>query len=256
MRTVAPDHAGRRRSGAARSRGRAPRPDGAPGVRSSSGAEAGGRRRARAPSTSKNVPETRSASTLSVCAPDGEVHGGRPVGQHAGEHGVVVAQVRVHRVGQRREVSRLWLRLRPEKGPGASSTTSRSGSARAAGDSTWSIRPKIAVLAPMPRARVSTTTTVKPGFFGERSQREPHVLAKALHGILPQPALAKSVPDGFARRFSDLRRRGRPDLRRPWDATVPRADTRPCAAVAGRSHSNPRRSRHCAPPAARGTRLE
>ena len=58
----------------------------------------------------------------------------------------------------------LW--VEPEEVPGPSSITSRSGSSTGRSRRrTWSIRVKIAVLAPMPRARVSTTTRVKAGFF-------------------------------------------------------------------------------------------
>ena len=54
----------------------------------------------------------------------------------------------------------------PEKGPGALITTSRSGrSTGSARSITWSIRLKIAVLAPLPRASVSTTIAAKAGFF-------------------------------------------------------------------------------------------
>ena len=54
----------------------------------------------------------------------------------------------------------------PENGPGACSTTSRSGrSTGSARSITWSSRVKIAVLAPLPRASVRTTIAAKAGFF-------------------------------------------------------------------------------------------
>ncbi len=54
--------------------------------------------------------------------------------------------------------------VRPRKVPGPSSWTSSPGASTASARSTtWSSREKIAVLAPMPRPSVSTTTAVKPG---------------------------------------------------------------------------------------------
>ena len=99
-----------------------------------------------------------------------------------------------------------WDDERPEKGPGASSTTSRCASATGSRrNRTWSISPKIAAFAPMPRASVITTTAVNPGFLANDRKRETDVVAQAVHRSSPHTGMANSMPSAFRASVSDLR---------------------------------------------------
>ena len=136
----------------------------APGVRSSSSLRrrpAAGRR----PSTPKNVPETSTPSTWSVWFPT-VTCSGAVYSASAPSKASLLSRSSTN-IGCDRGVSvSLWLCVAPEEGPGASTTTSRSGSFTGSRrNSTWSMSVKIAVLAPMPRARVRITTSVKPGLL-------------------------------------------------------------------------------------------
>src|SRR5688572_29588449 len=114
------------------------------------------------------------------------------------------------------------------------------------------MRPKMAALAPIPRARVSTTTAVKPGFFeNERSAKRTSWRRRSM--VPPAPGMAKSVPCAFRPPARDLRpavfgrhtgRGIRPSHNRtPW----------PCAGPAP-AHQ-PRVRQGIVPPRPRGTAI-
>ena len=159
----------------------------APGVRSSSGPRSRPDRRREAEHREIRARDEVGVDGLGLRA-DREVHRGRPVGEDAGEHGVAGRAAPRTSAATAGSGSRTAVEVRPENGPGASRTTSRRASATGSRrKSTWSMRPKMAAFAPMPRARVTTTTAVKPGFFGERSQGETDVVAQAVHRSSPRP---------------------------------------------------------------------
>ena len=113
-----------------------------------------------APSTSNVLPETISATTRSPGVADAERHAGRGAGDERAEAGVALLQVAEHRVRERAVQRRCGRGTCPARRAAPGRPALDTASARS---TTWSSSEKIAVLAPMPRASVRTTTSGNPG---------------------------------------------------------------------------------------------
>ena len=160
----------------------------------------GGRRASRSTCRRRDRP-----ATSSVCPPAPRWMEAPVLGEHAREHAVAVAQTLEHRVGHRREGVGVAGRPCRRRAPGRRAATSRSGSCTGRSrTSTWSISEKIAVLAPMPRASVSTTTAVKPGFLTKlrRAWRR----SRLKSSIVLQPPRARSARASPRQRRAQVRR--------------------------------------------------
>ena len=96
----------------------------------------------------------------------------------------------------------------PENGPGALSTTSRSGrSTGSARSITWSSSVKMAVLAPLPSASVRITIAAKAGFFQKTRSASFRSWPSPLISLFPsgqRPASSEPAPA-----FSETRARRR-----------------------------------------------
>ena len=126
----------------------------------------------------------------------------------------------------------LWRFVQPWNAPGAFSTTRRSGRATGSGRSiTWSSSVKMAVLAPLPSAIVTTTIAAKAGFFrNERRASRKSVQRPSIHdpprrGALlpPQRDACQGAGRAFPSADQGLGTRGRTRTSSDADAAVPRS---------------------------------